>query len=361
VVGDIRRQHGEYKRAVEALAAGDLETGFARLDSMGSIREVAEGERHARLANDYLSTVREGKSALVVSPTHAEGREVTFRIREGLKAAGVLKGKERTVTQLVSHGFTEAERKDPMNYQPGDVVRFHQNAKGGFAKGEAARVIGRDDKGRVLVERTNKKSVALPLDSARHFDVYERRDLPLAAGDRIRIAQNGTAADGKGRLVNGALHTVARFDRGGNIVLDNGHTVPKNYGHLAHGYCTTSHASQGKTVDRVFVACGPESFAAASKEQFYVSVSRARESATVYCTDKQELQEAVSRSSTRVSATELAVLPKPPVERPPSRVRLVEHIRRVTRATFVRHRAARDDKDRERGRVAERDTNRGRE
>lgn len=362
VVGDIRRQRGEYRNAVEALAAGDLETGFARLDRMGSIREVAGGERHARLASDYLTAVRGGNSALVVAPTHIEGREVTERIRAGLKTAGVLKGKERVFSQLISHGLTEAERRDPMKYQPGDVVRLHQNAKGGFAKGEAVRVLGWDEKGRVLVERGNGKSAVLPLESARHFDVYERRDLPLSVGDRIRIAQNGLTTDGKGRLMNGALHTVARFDRRGDVVLENGHTIPKNYGHLAHGYCTTSHASQGKTVDKVFVALGQESFAAASKEQFYVSVSRARESVTLYCENKRELLEAVSRSSVRISATELAAVPKPPTERPPSRiVRLVEHIRRTARATLVCHRAAQHDKSQGRDKVAERDTSRGRE
>ena len=99
VVGDIRRQRGEYRQAVEALAAGDLETGFTRLDRMGRVREVAGSERHTLLATDYLAAVREGKSALVVAPTHAEGRDVTARIREGLKTAGALRGRERTVNQ----------------------------------------------------------------------------------------------------------------------------------------------------------------------------------------------------------------------------------------------------------------------
>jgi hypothetical protein len=149
--------------------------------------------------------------------------------------------------------------------------------------------------------------------------------------------------------MNGSLHSVASFGHHGNIVLDNGQVVPKDYGHLAHGYCTTSHASQGKTVDRVFVACGPESFAAASKEQFYVSVSRARESVSVYCEDKRELLESVSRSSSRMTATELTVASTPqPAAKPSRLVRIVEHIRRVARATFVRERA--ENRDNARGR-----------
>jgi ATP-dependent exoDNAse (exonuclease V) alpha subunit len=238
---------------------------------------------------------------------------VTTAIREKLRAEGRLGGKERAFAQHVSFGLTEAMRADAVNYRAGDVVRFHQNACGGFRKGERWEVRGRDEQGRVLVSRGRGKAAALPLSEARHFDLCEKRELGLAKGDRIRITQNGMAEGGKHRLINGGIHTVTGFDRRGNILLDNNQTVPKDYGSIAHGYCTTSHSSQGKTVDKVLVAMGQESFGAASKQQFYVSASRGRESVTVYCTDKGELLRAAMRSDERTSATELAaVSPEPP-------------------------------------------------
>jgi hypothetical protein len=126
------------------------------------------------------------------------------------------------------------------------------------------------------------------------------------------------SADGKHRLINGSIHTVAGFDRAGNIVLDNRQVVAKDYGNISHGYCTTSHASQGKTVDKVLVAIGAESFPATSLQQFYVSASRGRESVTVYCNNKGDLLQAVERSDERTSATELAAVAK----EPPARGRL---------------------------------------
>jgi ATP-dependent exoDNAse (exonuclease V) alpha subunit len=89
-------------------------------------------------------------------------------------------------------------------------------------------------------------------------------------------------------------------------VLGNGWTVSKDYGFLAHGYVVTSHASQGKTVKRVIIGQSADSMRAASREQFYVSVSRGRERATIFTDDKKALLEAVSRSDDRVAATELA-------------------------------------------------------
>ncbi len=87
-------------------------------------------------------------------------------------------------------------------------------------------------------------------------------------------------------------------------MLDNGWTVGKGFSHWAHGYVVTSHASQGKTVDRVFVGQSSQSFPASSREQFYVSCSRARERVTIYTDDKVDLKEAINQSDERVSATE---------------------------------------------------------
>lgn len=124
-------------------------------------------------------------------------------------------------------------------------------------------------------------------------------------GDVIRITANGKTLDGKHKLNNGAQYTVAGFTDAGHIRLDNGWVVGKDFGHLAHGYAVTSHASQGKTVDRVLIAQGSQSLPASSVEQFYVSVSRGRQQATVYTDDKAALLDAVRREDTRMLATDL--------------------------------------------------------
>jgi hypothetical protein len=88
--------------------------------------------------------------------------------------------------------------------------------------------------------------------------------------------------------------------------LNNDWVLPKDYGNLAHGYCSTSYSAQGKTVDQVFIAQSAESGLAASREQFYVSVSRGREKVTIYTDGKSMLREAIRGSGARLSATELA-------------------------------------------------------
>ncbi len=304
-----------YRNAVKLLSEGDPVGAFERLERMGAVEEFDSDadarERFERIANDYLQAVdgRNGKgkknSVLAVSPTHAEGHAVTQQIREGLKESGRVGKRDRDFTQLVNLNWTQAERQDPAKYQAGQVVQFHQNVKGGITRGERFTVIETDVDG-VRVSGTDGATRTLPLDAAGRFSVFAERPLELAKGDRVRITQNGYSQDGKHRLNNGTIYDVAGFTRKGDIRLKNGWIIDGRYGHIAHGYVTTSHVSQGQTVDVVLIAQGGQSFGVSSLEQFYVSVSRGKEQVKIYTDDKDGLRTAIGRSGHRMSATELA-------------------------------------------------------
>ena len=286
-VKEIRRQSGEYKEAIKALSEGYAGKGFDRLDALGWVKEAPAAERYKMLAADYVETVAKGKTALVVSPTHAECDRITAEIRHALQDAGLVSREERQFRVLENLGLTEAERGDAVNLQDGDVLQFHQNAKG-FKRGQRLEV---------------GQAESLPLDQAKRYQAFRASTMNLAVGDLVRITHNGRTADDEHRLDNGMVFRVAGFDDTGNIILDNGWTINVDWGHLEHGYCITSHASQGKTVDQVLIGQSAESFAASSREQFYVSASRARERVTIYTDDKEALREAIGQTDARLTAT----------------------------------------------------------
>jgi len=289
-IKEIQRQKGSYKQVVQALSEGRTEDGFDQLDKLGWIKEIDSAERYKTLAAEYVSTVNAGKTALVVSPTHLEGEAITDEIRSELQRCGKLGREQRKIRVLENMNLTVAQRRDSVNVTPGDVLVFHQNAKG-YRRGQ-----------RVVVA-TNPKS-APPSAQAERFQVFHASTLPLARGDIVRITQNGQTLDGH-RLNNGALYGVNGFTPKGDIELNNGWVVSKDFGHLGYGYVVTSHASQGKTVDRVFIGSSSQSSPAASREQLYVSVSRGRERAVIFTDDKEALKEAVNQSDERLSATEM--------------------------------------------------------
>jgi conjugative relaxase-like TrwC/TraI family protein len=298
-VTEIVRQQGEYRRAVELLAKGNVAEGFDALDRLGWIQEAPESERYRILADAYLSAVSETKpggtntTALIVSPTHAEAERITQEVRRLLAERGRL-GEERIFTSWVPMHLTEAERREAESYQAGDMVQFQQNAPG-VKRGQ----------------RLTAGVDAIPFEQAARFQAYRPAALSIAVGDRIRVTANGQTADGRHRLVNGSLHGVAGFTPTGDIALDNGWVVSRRFGHIAHGVVVTSHASQGRTVDRVLVGQSRMSLPATTREQLLVSVSRGRDGVTIFTDDKAALRQAVARGAEPLTAREVFRRRKP--------------------------------------------------
>jgi conjugative relaxase-like TrwC/TraI family protein len=293
-VKEILRQQGDYKKVAGLLSEGRTEEAFGELDKLGWIKQVADSDRDKQLAEAYLAAVSEKKrggnhkSALVVSPTHAEADRITAAIRDRLRAQGKLTG-ERTVNVWIPAHLTGAQKADPTEYEPGDLIQFHQNAKG-YKKGSRL-VVG--------------EGTVAPTDLAQRFEVYRGTRLALAAGDRVRVTAGGKSTDGR-KFSNGSLFTVQGFSRRGDIIVDGGRVIDRDFGHLTHGYVVTSHASQGVTVDKVLIGVSSESFPATYQRTAYVAVTRGREQAQLFTDDRKELLKAISRPDDPLSATELA-------------------------------------------------------
>jgi len=294
-VTEILRQQGDYKKAALDLSEGRTGEAFEELDKLGWIKEIPDADRYEQLSAAYLAAVAEKKrggeykSALVVSPTHAESHRITDAIRAGLKAQGKL-SKERIVDVWVPTHLTDPEKADPTQYDPGDLLQFHQNAKG-YTKG--SRLIVGD-------------GMVPPTDLAARFEVYRPAQLALAAGDRVRLTAGGKTRDGKNSLRNGSLLTVQGFNRRGDIIVDRGWVIDRDFGHLSHGYVVTSHASQGATVDKLFIGMSSQSFPATNQRTAYVAVTRGREQAQIFTDDRTELLKAMSRPDDPMSAIQLA-------------------------------------------------------
>jgi len=287
-IKEIQRQKDEYKKAIEDLSVGRIRAGFLKLDDLGWIREIDEAERYRILASDYVEAVQSGETALVISPTHLEAERCTNAIRETLRRSGDLGSTDHRYATLHNANLTEGDRGDAASYSPGDVLIFHQNAKG-FKKGQKVTV----------------SNDPVPVDQAARFQLYQPGFLDIAEGDVLRITRNGDTADKKGRLNNGDLLHVTGFDKNGNILTQEKKLIAHDFGHLAYGFCVTSHSAQGTDVQRVFVGQSADSFPASSPEQFYVSASRGQKQVVIYTDNKLELLDAVCQTDERLSATEL--------------------------------------------------------
>jgi len=301
-----RQKDPFYKCAVAAAARGDLTKAFDTLHNAGHIQQAADIEGvHQQIAADYVQSATRGDSCIVVAPTHVEGSMVSQSIRSALKAKGVLQGQEMTLSAIRPQHWTQTQKQDTAQYEVGMILSFHQKS-GRFRAGDQVRVSRVDAKqGQIWVSRLHGavSPTALSLDKTTAFSVHRLYSLALAVGDQIRITQNCTAIGGE-RLYNGAGYTVTALDNK-TLRLSNGATLPTEAVPIVYGYSTTSHAAQGKTVDRVLIAQTALSLPASSAEQFYVSISRGREAVKVYTDNTDALKAAIAERNTRMSATEM--------------------------------------------------------
>ena len=287
-ITEVMRQRGAYKRVSEHLGRHDTEAALDLLDQMGHVHECGQAERAGRIAGDYLAAVKQKQTVLVVAPTNYEADGVSAAIRAELKRDGRLKDDDREFTRLVPLHLTDAERGRVDLVPPGAVAQFH-------------RATGKHKPG-------DRVALAVAGPATRAFAVYRPDRIALAAGDAVRVTANGKDKSGRHKLKTGSVYSVKGFTRQGDIALDNGWVLDKSFGHLVHGYVSTSHASQGRTVDVVLVSESRASFPAAGSEQLYVSVSRGKHAAHIYTDSLPALREVVARSRAKENAADLVGL-----------------------------------------------------
>lgn len=323
-LGEIVRQtNAATKDAVLASIEGDAKKALAALDRGGGtiIENADRAERFVAIAERFAGLDKSSRARTLVIEPSREGRDaLTADIRHALARSGALRGPEVAVESLVNKGLTRAEAYDPLSYDKGDVVRFTRDyADKGVARGDAFRVEGVDPA---------KAAVALRSEDGREVDwrlrqwgagkvqVFEAQRLELRAGDSIRFTRNDREA---GRM-NGARGEVTAIDTEDRTV-----TVRDSRGqvqtlrldatrdrHIAHGYVDTAFAAQGRTADHVIVHADSRATNLVDQKSFYVGISRAKQSATIFTNDRAKLVSAINeRAGTVQTAIAQAAISQP--------------------------------------------------
>lgn len=298
-----RKRIRQYREAVEAAAAGDLPRSYRKLEELGAIAECGAGEQSEQLSNLYVDIAERGESAIVVSQTRAEVREINTAIRERLRERKLIADTETEVTALEPVDLTTAQKTEARFYQKDSVIVFNRDVRG-CHRGEQGKLIG-VTANRVAIEVRGKVQ-QVPLSHVDHITVCRSYALKLSPGDKLQLKANSKTADGR-KLANGEVVAVADVKTNGAIRLQDGRVLPPHYRQFLRGYAVTSYGSQGKTVDHVLFADSAVR-AASNAQQWYVTISRGRKSIRICTPDKQELRRAILRSGDRELALDL--LPK---------------------------------------------------
>ncbi len=307
----IRRQRdSNLRQAVTLAAEGRISDALTLLEKQNRVREIGVArDRYEAIAREYLAAHEAGERVLVVSPANDERRQLNSAIRDLLRSRGHIADAGREQVVLVNRNLTKAQRTHARSYEVGDVVRYRRGSKKlGLARGGYASVEAIDPKHRRITIRTDDgRTIQYNPKRPSGVDVFRPEQRILAVGDRVQFR----APDRALKVANGELATVVAVDDAKAVLrTDTGREVNaalQRLRHIDYGYASTSHSSQGVTVDRVIVNVDTlRSIELVNRKQFYVSISRARDEVTIYADDRRTLRHAVNRNREKSVALEQA-------------------------------------------------------
>ena len=292
-----RQRHHQYKEAIQKLAEGDIKKGFSLLDGMGAIKQSKSKNRYELIANEYVEAIKKKLDTLIVSPTNREIEVINSVVRRKLKTDGLIETNEHSIKVFKSLNMTTAEKSFYGNYEEGQILSFHKS-KGEFKQGEVLVVHEIKDSKLITKDMSGKIIHVNPVQHQSLYDIVGDKEKPFAKGDKIIIKAN-YATSPTNRIPNGTIATIEAINEDGTIALKNGKVLGENFRQFDHAYAITSQASQGKTAEKVILSARSKSGMALSKNQFYVSCSRGRDSVSIHTDDKAQLLKAVTKSSAR--------------------------------------------------------------
>ncbi len=308
-------------------------------------------------AQAYLELSQDERAkTLVLAATNEMRRAINEKVKAGLQEQ-VPEGADTsslTVTALDKSQCTKAQLREAINYKSGMVLRVPEGR--GRAKKVVDWTITASDPTRNTVTVTNRdgeEKVFKPRDlNPKETGLYTKRDLDLAVGDRVVFTEN-RRADGYQNNETGTV-TVAeggkveiRKDDGKIVTID----ADKNHT-LDHGWAVTVHRSQGRTVDRAFVAGMASRMATAMLA--YVACTRERFHLRIFTDHVKRLQKSWARVAERETAKDATEKAAQAKEQAPLDTARETVLAEVTEAQEEALLKALDERDMARGREDDR-------
>lgn len=304
----LRQTNEQAKAAVEASLEGDAKKAMAAIDNGGGkiIEYASREERFAQIAQDYANLDEaQRKKTLIIEPSREGRNQLTKQIRERLAENGVLNGDKIATKRLISKDLTKAEIKDIHSYEIGNTIIFSKDYEHkGITKDQAYEIKAID---------ANKHSITLEGKDGSKIDwrpkqwganksqAYTNETIEFQKGDKIQFTKNDRAL---GRI-NGLQSEVVSMDaetRQLTLKSTNNRKIILNLDeakdqHITYNYVLTAFAAQGRTAQNVIINAESTATNLIDQKSFYVAISRAKETTTIYTDNREKLVKAINERS----------------------------------------------------------------
>ena len=304
----LRQTNEQAKEAVMASLEGDAKKALEAIDKGGGkiIECATREERFAQMANDYVSLdVNQMKRTLIIEPSREGRNELTKQIRERLAESGILSGDMIEAQRLISRDLTRAETKDIHSYEIGNTIIFSKNYEHkGITKDQAYEIKAIDaNKNAIIIESKDVQEIDWRIKQwgASKSQSYTKETIDFQKGDKIQFTKNDRALE----HINGQQAEVISVDAEKREItlksVNNGKIMLKldeaKDQHISHNYVLTAFAAQGRTAQNVILNAESTATHLIDQKSFYVVISRAIETTTIYTDHREKLIRAIHERS----------------------------------------------------------------
>ncbi|MDD5672562.1 MAG: MobF family relaxase [Chitinivibrionales bacterium] len=315
---EVKRQETEHaKEIVKAIKERDFDKAFSTLEEHGAFKEVkGRDERNKQIVDEYMSDRKNGTNTIVLTSTNADRSDINKEIRTRLEKEGSVES-GRGYQTFQKADLNAVSRNFATSYKPGQAVVFKSDTAD-IKRGTQATIVAKDaEKNNITVRYYDRKSKSYKeadLDCRKYsgkmqtYDVVEKK---FGAGDKVMFLKNDKNAGVK----NGQTGVVKSIDEQGNAIIGIGEQRSHNYREVSmnlnnkgdkaynycdHGYCITSHKSQGSTYNKCIAGYDVSSHKSNFNE-FYVAATRQKQDVTIYTNDKERFKEQVQQEQEKHS------------------------------------------------------------
>lgn len=295
-----RQKNDLMKTAVASILDKDISAALEILKD--TTKEITNSDERLNAAQDeYL---KDRHNSLLITTTNADRRALNSSIRSFLVQNGEITESQSFTTREVP-SMSNLEKRSAIYYQAGEKVYLSKNI-GSISAGREAKILSVDiDKNTLEIEHTFKDKVFTEtVDLSKQgnsLNLFKDTKTELGIGDQIIMKKNDT----KLGLKNGQIGKITgikedeitvKFDKDEKTFSIN------QYKYIAHAYAITDFASQGKTTDKVIAVANSQ---AASFNDFYTQITRAKNEAHIITDDIEELKTRAARDSQKLNASEM--------------------------------------------------------
>jgi hypothetical protein len=200
------------------------------------------------------------------------------------------------------------EKRSALHYKEGQKVFLSKNL-GSISAGREAEIKNVDlEKNQITIENKSMvkgkvKVITETVDLTNNgskLNLFEDKKRDLGVGEQVIMKKN----DKKLGLSNGQMGKITNIEKDKLTVQFDKKEVTfstKDYKYINHAYAITDFASQGKTTDKVIAVANSQ---AASFNDFYTQITRAKNEAVIITDSLEELQKRAALDSQKLNATE---------------------------------------------------------